>query len=363
MSVLHKEFDQGHYKIIWRVEPDLAGLRLDQFLSKNLPNWSREQIKKKIKSGGIVIKGREQFPHRPNTKVLSNDEVALITKREELSFMEEEFWNGEKISIQDVPKIIFESDDFLVCEKPAFMSTHPTGKHLFNCATVFFDSQRKAKHYSIHRLDRETSGLLILAKNTDSAHILTQNFENDRVEKVYLLISKIEDARAMKPFTCHRRLAPADTQGLQKVLIKSFPKESKDGKSAVTHFTPIVCDQNFGIFLAFPQTGRQHQIRVHAAESGIPLIGDKIYLGGFKLFQRFKDKIESREDCEKILHYRHALHAIALKFPFKNQDCCFISSLPDDLAKWLKQNMDVDLKELELKAKSAINDYFSRENK
>lgn len=360
MSVIDKKFSSDLYQITWRVEEKNSGLRLDQFLMLFLETWSRELIKKKIKSGGISIAGRPGKP-RPNTKVHYREHVTMKTRREELLEIEDEYWNGEKISLQWEPEKIAENQDFLVCSKPAFMSTHPTGRHLFHCATVYYESLYQHPVHSIHRLDRETSGVLLLAKNPKAATELTDNFENDRVQKCYFFISKMSNGDIEKEkFEVNLRLGP-EGEGLKRVVIKSWPQDSQQGKSAKTFFHILHKTENGHVLgLAFPQTGRQHQIRVHAAQSGLPLIGDKLYFGDYPLFQRFKDRRETNEDYQKMLLPRHALHAVALKFPYHNKEHTYISNVAQDLAQWIKDHLGLNMSDVEKKIQNGVEDYFSK---
>ena len=369
MSVIDKKFSSDLYQITWKVEETNHGLRLDQFLMTFLETWSREQIKKKIKSGSILIHSRPGV-HRPNTKVNHGDKVTMTTKREDLLEIEDEFWMGERIELEWEPETLYEDDDLLVCAKPAFMSTHPTGRHLFHCATVHYETIYDHPVHSIHRLDRETSGVLLLAKNPTAAKELTANFENDRVQKCYLFMAKnkISPEEIGQDFEVRLRLGP-EGEGLKRVVIKSYPENSKQGKSARTKFIILksfktISDETYTIGLAFPQTGRQHQIRVHAAESGIPLVGDKLYLGDYPLFQRFKDRIEKTEDYQLMEMPRHALHAMALKFPYQKEDKIFSAPLPKDFKDWISQNLLTDADEfisiIEQEAKNNIEAYFNQ---
>lgn len=104
--------------------------------------------------------------------------------------------------------------------------------------------------------------------------------------------------------------------------------------------------------MAFPQTGRQHQIRVHAKAHGLPLIGDKLYLGSYEMFQRFKDQYASEEDYNLMELPRHALHAIALRIPYKKEEKLFVTKIPHDFVEWIKKNSELDIDKLEEKIKA-----------
>jgi 23S rRNA pseudouridine1911/1915/1917 synthase len=185
---IYKKFTTEKYEVIHLVEEEQDGLRLDQFLMQYLQSFSRQDIKKKIKAGDIRIQDRP-YPHKPSVKVYHGEKVQIITLR---GTLEDEYWRGEKLSLELDPVIIKEDDDLIVISKPPYMTTHPTGKHLFNCATVYFETKYNHTIHSIHRLDRETSGVQLLGKNPKSAQRFTDLFEKDEVKKCYFLIGHKE---------------------------------------------------------------------------------------------------------------------------------------------------------------------------
>jgi 23S rRNA-/tRNA-specific pseudouridylate synthase len=189
---------------------------------------------------------------------------------------------------------------------------------------------------SVHRIDRETSGILLLAKNEKSAQVLTDLFEQRKFKKAYFFISHKNENATPFPFIAEERLGLKEDQ-IPRNMVHTFSKTSKEGKRAKTHFVQI---HEFGAYvlaLAFPQTGRQHQIRAHAAHHGYPLLGDKMYNGDPTVFMRFKDNIPNESDFELMQIPRQALHAAALStyIDFLKQTKLWVQSIPDDLKKWL----------------------------
>ncbi|WP_372655771.1 RluA family pseudouridine synthase [Halobacteriovorax sp.] len=358
MPIIDKTFESNKYTAVYLVEEEHDGMRLDQYLQTYLASWSREQVKKKISQGDISIKDRPG-KHRASTKIYTRDIITLITNKTE---HEDEYWNGELLELQTEPEILFEDEDLIIISKPPYMSTHPTGKHLFNCATVFFESKYKKTCHSIHRLDRETSGALMLAKNPKCAQVMTEGFEKDLVRKCYFFIAYNREWNGEYSFEDNHRLG-ASEEGLKRIYINHFPKESTDGKSARTLFEVVHVEGDYVLGLAFPITGRQHQIRVHAMINGLPLVGDKLYLGNFKMFQRFKDNIATKEDHDLMEISRHALHAIALRAPYKGEEKIFSSKIPNDLKKWISSKMTIDLVELQERLESKIQDYFNKDKR
>ena len=109
-------------------------------------------------------------------------------------------------------------------------------------------------------------------------------------------------------------------EGLKKVIVQYYPENSELGKHAETDFEIVIeNEQFFCAGLAFPKTGRTHQIRVHATAHKIPLVGDKLYLGGYPMFQRFKDGIATEDDHKQMIISRHALHAMALSITYNQK--------------------------------------------
>ena len=181
-----KKFSIESYQATHPVLPEHDGMRLDTFVMQYMTSLSRQFLKTKISKGEINIKNREGV-QKPSTKVRSGDRIEIITYNP--GVLEDELWRGNPIKLEEWPETIFEDENIIVCSKPAFMITHPAGKHLFYCATVYYESIHKNTIHSIHRLDRETSGLLLLGKNSSISNQIANQFEAGLVKKCYLLIS------------------------------------------------------------------------------------------------------------------------------------------------------------------------------
>lgn len=354
MSEIYKKFSTSKYEVHFKVDEECDGLRLDQFLSDFLVSFSRQQIKKKITDGDIKIQGRPH-PHKASTKVYQNEIVELFTLR---GTLEDEYWRGELIKLDLDPKIIYEDENIIAISKPAFMTTHPSGKHLFNCATVYFEEKFNQTMHSIHRIDRETSGTLLLAKNPKTANHCTSKFENDEVSKCYFLMAHRTDITE-EDFTAYERLGSIE-DFIPRLYVHCFRKDSKHGKHAQTTFKTVFKNMDYIFMLAFPKTGRQHQIRAHSAIHGFSLIGDKLYNGDPTIFMRFKDEIATDDDHDQMQLPRHALHALALKFPYPNDEMITLrSNLPEDFKDWIKENIDeISIDVLELKINTLLKDFF-----
>lgn len=352
MAEITKNFTTEKYVVDHPVGLEQDEMRLDSFVQLSMATLSRQHIKRKITKGEVRISNRP-FPHKPCTKIHYGEIVTITTYREHL---EDVYWLNKKIDLIKTPEIIYDDNQIVAISKPPFMATHPTGSHLFYCATVILEQQYRKIH-SIHRLDRETSGVLLLGKNPNSAMNITEEFTSGNVKKCYFLIAHKTRDDINYPFTANERLEKSEQS---RIYIESYPENSSEGKHATTHFDIVHQDQKYAICLAFPQTGRQHQIRVHAATHGLPLLGDKLYHGGYTLFQRFKENIETEEDYKLMQIPRHALHSIAINFPyFKTKERLTIQTkIPYDLCQWIQANLNVEIDTLEEIVKNKISNYF-----
>lgn len=371
MNILYKKFNPDNFEAHYEVHEPQDGMRLDQFLQRHFPSFSREQVKEKIKNGDVQIKGRPG-KMKPNTKVYNKEQVIVFTFK---TIHEDEWWNGEMVELENNPPILYEDEGLMVLSKPPFMSTHPTGKHLFYCATVYCESLCGHGTHSIHRLDRETSGALLVGKNPKAANKYTTLFEQERVRKCYFFIGvKNENFKEDNIFIANERLDTGG-EGLLRVLIGYHPENSQVGKRARTYFHLLyeetVGDKTYVLGLAFPKTGRQHQIRVHAMAHGFPLLGDKIYYGSYPMFQSFKDRYAKPEDYELMELPRHALHATAINIPWEGgakdntgeERRTFFCPPPLDMTNWIRNKLSLDYDQFLEDTLKVVEDYFSKDFK
>lgn len=321
------------------------GMRLDQYTQNFLGSFSREAVKKKILEGEIRIFGRPH-PHKPSTKVYHKEQVEIVTYN----------LGGE---LEEEPRIIYEDQMVLITTKPPFMATHPTGKHLFKCLTVFYEEKYGHTIHSIHRLDLETSGVQIMGKSPEGAHLITPMFEEEKVKKAYFFISK----KYRSPFPMNDVFEAREPMGqednfIPRLYTHCYPEGSSEGKRAKTNFIIFHREDDYALGLAFPQTGRQHQIRAHAAYHGYPLLGDKLYNGDVHIFTRFQDGEQTEEDQEIMEINRQALHALALKLPYPNNKMTvFRAPLPLDLSNFINKNLNISADEVQKMIELKLKDW------
>lgn len=356
MSEIEKSFSTEKYVVTHPVEKEQDGWRLDQFVQKCMPTLSRQFLKKKIEKGEVTISGRKS-PHKPSVKVHHGEKVTITTYND--GMIEEEYWYGVPVPKNEKPTIIFEDEELLVINKPPYMITHPAGRNLFYCATVFFETIYKKTIHSIHRLDRETSGILLLGKNPRVSQRVATLFENDLVRKCYFFIAHKNPGATPFPFTAKERM-DREEGTIPRGMMSWYPEDSEKGKESETHFDVLLEKDNYVLALAFPLTGRQHQIRVHASLHGYPLLGDKLYNGDPGVFMRFKDHVATDEDHEKMQIPRQALHAVAIRLTYPTEEMNhFIAPLPRDLSDWIEKKLHLKHEEVEELIRKKVEVFLS----
>ena len=301
---------------------DKFGIRLDKFLANNINEFSRSQLQKYIKNGNITVNGEIQ----PAKYRLNIDDKIHIDISEEIS--ENVFVEPQNIPIN----IIFEDDDIIVINKKAGMTVHPgTGNKDGTLANALFfhckqlsDINGPIRPGIVHRLDKDTSGIIIVAK-TNYAHMkLAEQFANRLVKKVYYGITW--GTWKDKEGIINQQIARKRTDPTAFIV-------NITGKEARTKYQVIKESQYFSFVNYFPKTGRTHQIRVHSEFIGNPIIGDVKYGGGLSRAKGFIPEISKKmESLFKIVN-RHILHAQNISFihPSSEIKVSFEASLPDDM--------------------------------
>jgi len=286
------------------IPTDLAGLRLDQALTQLLPDYSRERIKQWILDGACTVDAQV---HRPRHKVQGGEVVAILG-----SVQSEGEWQSEELALD----IVYEDEDLLIINKAAGMVVHPAcGNYsgtLVN-GLLHFDPQLRLLPRAgiIHRLDKDTSGLLIVARSIKAHTNLVRMLEQRAIDRYYeaLVYGKI-----LAGDTIVAPIGRHPTERTKMAVVKS-------GKHALTHYRIL---QRFTAFTHLKvklETGRTHQIRVHMAHIKHPIVGDRTY-----------------DPRRKPIFARQALHANVLKFnhPTTGEPLEFSVELPADMQQLLQ---------------------------
>ena len=327
-----------HYLVTHQVGPNQGGIRLDHFLKERYRRRSRESIHRAIHDGDITIE-RRQGKHvsvgklKASTALLPGDEVRVLTERKPEPDVDFNY------------RVVFEDDELFVIDKPPNLPVHPAGRYYFNTLLIhlktrgFQDPLKADREYFLaHRIDKETSGILVLAKTKEICAGLTAQFAARSTRKRYLAL-----VRGITPEKFSVNVAMMRAVNSKIELKMMVAPESEGGLSAHTDFERIETAGTFSLLECFPKTGRQHQIRVHLDHVGHPLVGDKLYgMPEEDALAFFEREHLTPERWAKLLHPRHGLHAAGLGFahPTTKKWMEFESPLPKDLRQFLEQAKD-----------------------
>lgn len=312
--------------VVLSVGPDEAGLRLDIFLAQSFPHASRVSLRKAINAGHVWVEsGKSKAAYR----LRAGDRVCV-----RIPASQPDLPPGENIPIE----VIYEDEHLAVVNKPPGMVVHP-GKGHFS-GTLVAALQFRFRQLSavggvarpgiVHRLDRDTSGLLLVAK-TDQAHLsLGEQFHERRIEKEYLAICVGDldrDADVVdKPIGVH----PYQRERM------AIRRNHETSRQAETYYEVIERFRGFALLRVRPKTGRTHQIRVHLDSIGCPVLCDRQYSGRSTIT---RGEVRDEASDKSILLNRQALHArrLALSHPVNGEGISFEAPIPDDLAATLAE--------------------------
>ncbi len=280
----------------FRVGPALAGYRLDQFLQRMIPRLSRNRIQKAI---ATRVRLSWDAPVKPSTPVREGGEV----------WVDDPDVNEQEIDFD--PAVLHESDDVLAIDKPAGIVVHPTHSHLRNTVITLLRRRRGEPGLTLaHRLDAETSGVLLLGKHRWAARKLQTAFERGWIEKRYLAVVFGEPREDLFEIDL-----PLGTVSRDNYVFRQGPG-GKDQRPARTVFHVRERLGEISLVEAILVTGRRHQIRAHLALAGHPVVGDKLYGLDDRAYRRFlqqgglDDELRARLGAE-----RQMLHSHRLVFP------------------------------------------------
>jgi 23S rRNA pseudouridine1911/1915/1917 synthase len=307
--------ERGAPRIVERrftVEAEVAGLRLDHYLKREIPRLSRTRIQAIIAETLLVEPPR---PLKPNTAVIAGEHYTI-----------------RRAAAPEPPcprtfGVLYDEGDVLVVDKPAGLPMHATAKFYFNTLTrVLLERYPDQPLQLCHRLDRETSGAVVLARGRAAASVIKSAFEHKQVRKTYLAIVHGDppwpDAGSGEEHVIDVPLAlsrPGDPTRLPNVrmLARLEPDWLPDARwlPSTTRVSVERRTGRYALVRCAPVTGRQHQIRAHLAAVGFPIVGDKLYAHGDEAFIAFCDRGFTPELRARFEHPRQALHAASVIFP------------------------------------------------
>ena len=303
-----------------RLEPAHAGWRLDRALAAAVPTLSRERLKSLIRSGAVEAEGRAV--RDPATKVRGEESLRVAVPEPSSPHNE----------AQDIPlTIVFEDEHLLVVDKPAGLVVHPAAGNLdgtlvnallHHCAGQLSGIGGVARPGIVHRIDKDTSGLLVVAK-TDVAHEgLAKQFAAHSIDRRYLAI--VNGVPNTSEGAVDLPLARSATNRKKIAVV-----EGRRGKRAVTHWKRMQLLRDAALVECRLETGRTHQVRVHMASLGHPLLGDPVYGRSGKTHGKLLNELQ---------FHRQALHAAELGFthPVTKRRLSFSSPMPPDMQELFK---------------------------
>ena len=297
-------------KLIIDVSDEETGERIDSFLSGKT-EFTRTRIQQLIKDKNITVNGKAT---KSSYKIEENDEIAIEVPEAETTEIK-----PENIKID----IVYEDSDIAVINKQAGLVVHPAHGHysgtLVNAILYHIKDlsgiNGEIRPGIVHRLDKDTSGLIVIAKNDKVHTALTEMFQEKKIRKTYLAILKGKLNKSEGKIVTQ---IGRDKNDRKKMTVID---DATKGKNAITNYRVISQNNLFTLVKVNIETGRTHQIRVHMRYLGYPILGDSVY---------------GRKDNEK----RQMLHAYKLEFihPVTGRQMEFIGEIPEDFQKALKKS-------------------------
>jgi 23S rRNA pseudouridine1911/1915/1917 synthase len=320
--------EELYERLSLKVDKGQEPLRIDKFLVQRIEHASRNKIQKALESGMVLVNNR-QVPS--NYKIRPLDEIIVYSDKEA---------HGEEIVPERMPlNIEYEDDEVLIINKPPGLVVHPASGNysgtLINGIAWYLRQEDQAINEQtlprfglVHRIDKNTSGLMVLAKTEKAVRSLAKQFFDHTVRRQYIALvwgDLVQDKGTI--------IAHVGRHQRFRKLFAAYP-EGDRGKEAITHFTVL---ERFGyttLVQCILETGRTHQIRVHMQHIGHPLFNDETY-GGDKIvkgtvFSKYKQFVDN---CFTLCP-RHALHAKTIGFlhPATGKEMLFESELPEDMS-------------------------------
>ncbi|MBR2363701.1 MAG: RluA family pseudouridine synthase [Lentisphaeria bacterium] len=316
----------GEKRIIeTKILPENSGKRLDNYLADRFTYRSRTQWQEAVVAGEILVNGRKVRSSR------------ILHAGDMLSFVPDES-TLEEPQVDTSYKLLLERKEFIAVSKPPSIPVHPSGR-FFNNTLLKVVEKDLGKVWLVNRLDRETSGVTLFARDPENAKKLSRLFEERKVQKKYIAI--VHGRFPQVPFTVSGVLTQDEKSPVHKKrrflpdektlsLLSSIPsftgkmhypplRKDKEREEAVTSFVPVKCTEKMSIVEVIPSTGRLHQIRATLYSLGFPMAGDKLYGLDDTLFIRYTGDLLTAEDQEKLILSHQALHAATLSFVFPGE--------------------------------------------
>ncbi len=296
---------RGHGPIEFEARIKQEGIRIDQFLAQQYPDYSRSTIQDAIKAGTVHVNGKTS---KSSYKVRNHDLISIALPQPDHPMPVAE----------DIPLDILYDDEYLaLVNKPPDMVVHPARGHwsgtLVNAISFHFNrlSMENGSYRAgiVHRLDRDTSGVILIAKEERTHRDLSEMFERRSVFKEYAALTAGVLDRDSDYIEARIKHHPID----RVKMAVTYDPDDGEAKDACSYYEVVERFRGYTFVRVQPRTGRTHQIRVHLASIGCPVLADKTYGGRDSIrISDFKPDISAEED--RVLMVRQALHAWRLRF-------------------------------------------------
>jgi 23S rRNA pseudouridine1911/1915/1917 synthase len=294
-------------------------LRLDSYLTRRYPDFSRTEWQQRIAENNIRVNGHVA---RAARKLNAGDLIEFsYTQRDEPATPTE-------------LSVIYADDNYLAINKPAGLPVHPSGIYRTGTVTTQLVEQGIIEDaYLVHRLDRETSGVLILAKNRQAAAAFQRTMRSMQIDKRYLVAVEGSLATMLNAEGYQYRLPNSRLSRRRYFSNANTPANATEIQSCRTIFSPLREHQGMTLVEAQLFTGRMHQIRATLASLGYPIVGDKLYGLDEEFYFRFVDDLLTEEDNRRLRIDRCALHCrlMSLVHPLENTPWRVEADMPADM--------------------------------
>ncbi len=325
--------DDLYERLNIKVDKGQQPVRIDKFLVQRIEHASRNKVQQAIEAGRVLVNNKTI---QPNYKIRQSDEIVVYSDKEP---------HTEGIIPEEMPlNIFYEDEEVMIINKPAGLVVHPASGNytgtLINGVAWYLQQKNKTiteenlpRFGLVHRIDKNTTGLMVLAKTGKALASLAKQFFDHTLKRQYMALVWGDVANDAGTIVAH-----VGRHKRFRKLFDAYP-DGEHGKDAITHYKVL---ERFGyvtLIQCVLETGRTHQIRVHMKHIGHPLFNDETY-GGDKIvkgtvFSKYKQFVDN---CFAICP-RHALHAKTLGFihPTTRREMLFESELPEDMRKLIEK--------------------------
>ncbi|MFA6160465.1 MAG: RluA family pseudouridine synthase [Parcubacteria group bacterium] len=293
-----------------------SGERTDRFLVREFFSYTRGEIIRNIKSGNVLVNEKEV---KPSHALKEGDAVEINISEKKAGII-----TNKDVSFE----IVFENENFVVIDKPAGVQVHPSEKNEADTlvsgllykfpevGTVGDEPQNRPG--IVHRLDKDTSGIMLIARNQKTFQELKDKFKNHEIQKTYWAVAhgKLESKKGI----IDKSLARA--RNYKKQTIANAKTQTKV-REALTEYEVLKEGKEYSLIELKPKTGRTHQLRIHLSSLGHPIVGDEKY------------KLRNIKTDESVA--RHLLHAKKINFSLNGKNFEFEANLPDDFSKFMTE--------------------------